>query len=116
TAAAQLELHELVDRWATLPADESSSRVSPLATALAMHAREVPPGQRHFMHSLAHRLIDWPIDGQQIDAAKFIANCEAVLLLPVVEDPEIRIAATIVNASPIAPAEPPMPAPAPIVQ
>src|SRR4051812_35922870 len=115
-AAAQLELREIVDRWAALPATENSTRASQLAAVLAGHAAEVPPRQRHFMHSLAHRLIDWPIDGQQIDAAKFIANCETVLLLPVLEDPEIRLAATIVNSLPTAPAEPPTPAVAPVVQ
>jgi len=113
--AAQVELREMIDRWATLLPEESSFRVSQLAEALAQNAASQPPGQRQFIHSLAHRLLDWPIEGQEIDAAKFIANCEAVLLLPVAEDSDIRVAAAVVVSAPPPPAEPPPALPAAVV-
>jgi hypothetical protein len=129
-AAAEWELRELVDRWANLPPADSSSRIAKLAAVIARQAKDISAHKRLLIHSVAHRLIDWPIDGQQIDAARFIANCQTVLLLPVAEPPEIRVAATMARvelpspqpppspATPIVPSAPPpmiTPAPAPII-
>jgi hypothetical protein len=91
-AAAETELRELVNRWAQRP-EESSTDVADLARLLAQQAQELPPQRRHLAHSLAQRLLDWPVDGQLVDAAQLIADCQAVLLLPRVEPAEIRLAA-----------------------
>lgn len=107
-AAAELELRELVDRWASLPPADNSWRVAKLAAVLARHAANHSADKRHLVHSLAHRLMDWPIDARQIDAAGLIANCETVLLLPVAEPAEIRVAATTPRSA-LPPPEPPAP-------
>jgi hypothetical protein len=91
--AAERELRSLVLRLTQLPADESSPQAARLARALALAAAELPPDRRSLMNSLAQQLIVWPIDGRTADAAQFIADCEAVLLLPVAEPIEIRLAA-----------------------
>jgi hypothetical protein len=99
--AAQRELRNLVHRWADLPAADSSPRAATLALILAQSARDLAPDQRLIANSLARELITWPIDGRAIDAADFIANCQAVLLLPVAEPVEIRLAAVPVQPSEI---------------
>ena len=93
-AAAELELRELVDRWAELP-EENSPHVADLARLLATQVTELPPERRHLAHSLARRLLDWPVDIQLVNAAKLIADCQTVLLLPRVEPVQIRVAAPI---------------------
>src|SRR6266850_7660855 len=123
-AAAEVELCEMVDRWAEL-AEESSSYVADLARLLAQQAPGLPPQRRHLAHSLAQRLLDWPIDGRLVDAAELIADCQSVLLLPRAEPAEIRVAAAAappsIQSQPepppaAAPVLPPPPAPAPIVE
>jgi hypothetical protein len=109
-SAAESELRSLVVRWATLPAAESSPRVAALSRALNETAASLPPDRRSFARSLAHQLIVWPVDGSVIDVAQFIADCEAILLLPVVEPVEIRVASTPppVRPEPTAPQEGPV--------
>jgi hypothetical protein len=92
-AAAERALRELVDRWAELAPEESSPRAAELASLLAEQAPPLPTERRQLAHSLAERLIDWPVDAQRVDVAKLIADCHSVLLLPWGELIDIRLAA-----------------------
>jgi hypothetical protein len=67
----------------------------------------MPPERRDLAHSLAQRLILWPIDGRRVDTASFIADCQLVLLLPQAEQTEIRVAAAP-EPRPAEPAAPPV--------
>ncbi len=100
--AAERELRNLVLRLAQQPPDQRSPQAARLARALAAMAPVMPPDCRNLLTSLAQELIAWPIDSHTIDAAQFIADCEAVLLLPLTEPMEIRVA-----AAPPAPELPP---------
>ncbi len=112
STTAERELQDLIDQWSSLPPQESASRVAMLASLLAEHAVSVPPERRQLAHSLAQRLILWPVDGRRVDAAIFIADCQSVLLLPLAEQAEIRIAAV----PEIHPAQPAVTPPAPELQ
>jgi hypothetical protein len=92
-SAAERELRSLILRWTSLPAAERSPRAARLARALATTAATLSPDRRMLAKSLAAQLIDWPFDSQTADAAQFIADCESVLLLPLTEPIEIRVAA-----------------------
>jgi hypothetical protein len=91
---AETELLGLVAHWAELPAESGSRQAAILAHVLAQQAPNLPADRRHPARSLAQRLIVWPVDGRIVDTGKFIADCQAVLLLPEVEPSEIRVAAT----------------------
>jgi len=93
--AAEHELSDRLLQWATLPAKESSPRAAMLGRALAQRAPAIPPEQRAFSRRLALQLVDWPIDGRVIEAGAFIADCQAVLLLPVAEPVEVRVASML---------------------
>lgn len=93
SSTAERELRSLVLRLARMPAEQSSPHIADLARALAKTVPNLPPDRRSVATSIAHELIAWPIGGRMIDAAQFIADCEAVLLLPVAEPIEIRVAA-----------------------
>jgi len=90
--AAATALRGLVQRWATLPPSEASPRAAKLARAMAACAHNCPPDARGLFHSLAEQMIGWPIDGRAIDATAFTVDCQAVLMLPVAERLEVRIA------------------------
>ncbi len=90
---AERELRSLILRLAQLPFDQRSPHAAELARALATTAPGLPSDRRSLAASLANELIGWPIESQTIDAAQFIADCEAVLLLPIAEQREIRLAA-----------------------
>jgi hypothetical protein len=116
---AQRELQDRIDQWASLPLQNSADRAVRLARLLAVYAPSTPPERRHFAHSIAQRLILWPVDGRHLDTASLIADCESVLMLPRADQVEIRVAAapevreaappTLVQATP----EPPLPQPMP---
>jgi hypothetical protein len=112
SATAQRELQDLVDQWSSLPPHESSVRAAMLARLLAVYAPALPAERRDLAHSLAERLILWPIDGRRVNTAGFIEDCQSVLLLPRTEETEIRIAAipdvrpTEPAAAPLAPESP----------
>src|SRR5436190_7566689 len=91
---AETELLGLVAHWAALPAESGSRQAAILAHVLAQQAPNLPADRRHPARSLAQRLIVWPVDGRIVNTGKFIADCQAVLLLPEVEPSEIRVAAT----------------------
>jgi hypothetical protein len=99
--AAEAELRSLVQRWAQLPPSEASPRAAKLAHVLATRAPTCRANGRALFHSLAEQMIGWPIDGRAIDASAFTADCQAVLLLPVAERLEVRVA----SVQPLAPAE-----------
>jgi len=120
STTAQRELQDLVDQWSNLPSQDSSNRAVRLARLLAVHAASMPPERRDLAHSLAQRLILWPVDGGHEDTARFIADCRSVLLLPQAEQSEIRVAAVPeprpaepVAAPPVLELQQPLIAPAP---
>jgi hypothetical protein len=80
--AAGSLLRETVDRWTALPVKEGSMRVARLAHVLGKQAPQLAADRRSLPHALAERLIEWPVDGRQVDAARLIADCQSVLLLP----------------------------------
>jgi hypothetical protein len=107
-AAAQAEVLHRMERWQRLPAAESSPHVARLASALAAVAPRLPGEGRRFAHSLAQRLLLWPVDGRAIDAASLIGDCQTVLDLaqgdwPADEPPEWEVAAVPANPPPAAP-------------
>jgi hypothetical protein len=116
-AAAGVELRELVNRWSQSSAANSSSGRTALAELLAEHAPQLPPERRYSMHALARRLLAWPVDWERMDAGEFIADCQGVLLLPLAEPAEIRVATTpeprmvepALEPPPAAPVEPAQP-------
>ena len=93
SAAAASGLNDLVGSWSALAISERSERAGELARLLAKGGPSVPAERRHLARSLAQRMIVWPVDPMAVDPASFIADCQSVLLLPVAEPSEIRIAA-----------------------
>lgn len=92
-AAAVSAVQSLVERWSQLPAAEASPRVEQLARLLAQHAPRMDAVQRDSAAVIAQRLLVWPVDGRQMNAARFIADCEALVRLPPSEPEELRLAA-----------------------
>jgi hypothetical protein len=114
-AAAEAELLTIVEQWSALPPEQSSARAGKLARLLADQAPRLPADRRDVSQAIAQRLLNWPIDGRHVDAAKLIADCQQVLLLPRSEPAEIRVAdasarpAGSATTAPAAPMEPPAP-------
>jgi hypothetical protein len=116
--ASEGALWDLVDRWAHLPAGESSPRVAALASLLAQEASVLPSDRRTTVRALAERLISWPVDGRLVDVSALVANCQAVLELPSADAFEIQVAsvpARVKSPPDVAapPAEPPLAKPVP---
>jgi hypothetical protein len=105
-AAAEAELREEIDRWTKEP-EERSESVALLAGLLAEQAPRLAPERRLLAHALALRLIDWPINSRRVDAARLIADCQTVLLLPRADATVVRVAAAPVIALPEPQADPP---------
>jgi hypothetical protein len=97
-AAGQARLVDLVESWESLPPQHISARVSAVAGYLAACAPRLQPERLAVAQSLAHRLLAWPVDSRQVDAARLIANCEAILDLPQRETTEVEVAAAPLNA------------------
>jgi hypothetical protein len=110
--AAEAGLLRGLDRWAKLPAAESSPHVATLAELLAQVSPQLPAERRLFAQSLAERILAWPIDRARVDPARLIADCEVVLRLDPPEPPAIRLAA-VPDSSAIAERAPPPVADAP---
>ena len=106
-AAAEAELQANVEQWSLLSPAESSGRAGKLARLLADHAPHLPADRRDAAHGIAQRLITWPLDGRQVDAAKLIADCQQVLLLPRSDGAALRMAATPARPADAANSEPP---------
>ena len=92
-SAAMTSLEQLVERWSALTVAESAPHVAALARLLAEHAPRLPPERIARAQSLAQRLLDWPVDSRQLDAAQLISDCEIVLRLIPVEEAELRVTA-----------------------
>jgi hypothetical protein len=105
-AAAELEAYRLVERWSQLPAAESAPQVARLANLLAQQAPQMSSHQREAAAVLAQRLIDWPLADSPVDAACFIADCDALLQLEPALPPQLRIAA-LPPSEPLPPVQPP---------
>ena len=105
--AGRAALLDCLEHWAQLPAGECSPRVATLALLLAEQAPRLSPEHRAFSQTLAHRLLLWPIDSRQVDAAGLIADCEAVLNLPGEEPQPIQLASAPPASRPNLPSTPP---------
>lgn len=104
--SAERGLITMIDRWESLPASDASPRVARLARELARTSDELPPTRRRIAHTLAERLLWWPVEKQQIDGSRLIADCEAVLRLPLPVEVPYRVAVRPSAPAAIAPAEP----------
>ena len=103
--AAEAKLRQLVDKWAASDGD-SASQAMELAALLAKRAASWPPDGQRLANVLARSLLVLPIDSRQMDMAKYIADCEAVLRLEPTQPDEIRVAsATAEQAIPPAGSE-----------
>jgi hypothetical protein len=107
--SAEHGLTTMIDRWKSLPASDASPRVARLARELALASDELAPTRRRFTHTVAERLLWWPVEKQQIDGSRLIADCEAVLRLPLPVEVPYRVAVrpatpamTAVEAEPVA--------------
>ena len=107
STTAQRQLSDIVHAWSLLPTAESTPRCAALASLLAHHAPSLSPNRRVFVHSLALRLIAWPIDSRHIDSSSYIADCHLILDLPIADEPQVRIAAA--PEPPFQPALEPLP-------
>lgn len=104
--SAERGLTTMVARWQHLPANDASPRVARLARELAIASEELPPTRRRFAHTLAERLLWWPIEKQRIDGSRLIADCEAVLRLPLPVEVPYRVSVRPATPPTIAEAEP----------
>jgi hypothetical protein len=114
-AAGQTALVDVLERWQRQSLAGNSSHVAALARLLADQAPRLPPERVAVAQGLAHKLLAWPIDGRQADAARLIADCETILALALPELEDIRLAAM----PPLVPAEleqDTTPAPAPVAE
>jgi hypothetical protein len=109
--AGEVAVEGQLQRWSALPAQEAAPKLAELARLLAQHAPQMTGRQRDAAQSLAQRLLDRPVDSTRINAARFIADCEAVLRLPSAAADDIRLAALppALPSSPPAVAAPPVP-------
>jgi hypothetical protein len=84
---AGLTLHQQIDRWQLLPAEESTRRAARLAELLAQDADSLPPEALGVVKDLALRLLTWPVDSRSVPQGELVANCESVLQIssPVIE-------------------------------
>jgi hypothetical protein len=99
-AAAKAALLDLVERWERLSPTRSSPKVAELASLLARHASHLPADGLGLAQSLSQRLLLWPLDASRADADQLIADCEAVLRLPLPNPPELQLAAVVLPANP----------------
>lgn len=102
--AAEAELRQLVDKWAASDGN-SASQAMELAALLAKRAASWPPDGQRLANVLARSLLVLPIDSRQMNAAKYIAACEAVLRLEPTQPEEIRVASATAEPA-IPPADP----------
>jgi hypothetical protein len=115
--AAEHALERRTERWSQWRSETAGPRVAALASLLADSGERIPPERRPAVQRLAERLLTWPVTGTQVDSPQLIADCEALLRLPLPVVAEIRIAARATEAAPPQ-AEPgpalPIPAPLPL--
>jgi hypothetical protein len=91
--AAQHTIGRLIADWQLLPAGEAAPRVASLAQHLAAHGNQVALRRRAWLRDLAARLLVWPIPSQSDLSVATIAQCEAILRLPLPTEADLRIAA-----------------------
>ena len=103
--SAAATLQRLLKRWRALPRDESSMRVARLTRRLAQRAERWPSAARSVASDLALQVLNWPVDGRQVDRAALIADCEHVLRLQGTEVPQLATPASGSEAA--RPAQPP---------
>ncbi|HZN34486.1 MAG TPA: hypothetical protein VFB80_11730 [Pirellulaceae bacterium] len=113
--SGRLGVQSAANRWSQLTPEEAAPRVAALASLLARHAPQTSALDRDAARALAQRLLDWPVDSRQIDAARLIGDCDSVLRLDSPAPEELRLAAAPAPpaqeiAAPLPPAAPP-PAP-----
>jgi hypothetical protein len=104
-ASAEAALWRLIDGWSQQPTEDNSTRVALLASLLSKRCANLPAERRDFSIALAQRLIAWPVDGDKVDMARLIADCEVVLRLPMAAPSELRVARAPRVVAPLAPAQ-----------
>ncbi len=77
-AASDL-LDRRLDQWTMLSVEESTPLVDQLAKSLAALAPSLGPNHRGQAARFAERILLWPVDREQVNAAELIANCERVM-------------------------------------
>ncbi len=78
-AAVGRALHETLEDWRLLPADEADRNIARLAVELASHVEELPPTGRQAAAELAKEMLLWPLDDKNIRTGDVLANCETIL-------------------------------------
>lgn len=91
--AARDAIADLLTRWESLTPRQSSPKIERLARELAAIAPHVPASRRQELHDLAARVLVWPVDADSASAPQVLADCEAILRLPLPEEDDVRVAA-----------------------
>jgi hypothetical protein len=90
--AAHDAIADLLTRWEPLAPRQSSPKIERLARELAAIAPHVPASRRQELHGLAARVLVWPVDADSASAPQVLADCEAVLRLPLLKEDDVRVA------------------------
>jgi hypothetical protein len=101
-SAAERGLSSLVVRWERLTPPAASPRAAELASCLAAEIDNLSPENARFAHGLTERLMKWPLDSLQLDAERFLADCEIVLRRDLARTPPPAGAAVTEGESPAA--------------
>ncbi len=91
-ASARAAVLSEIESWSQPPEAAAEPPLADLARLLAVYAPRMNGVEREAARALAERLLQWPADSRRLDAAGFIANCEAVLELPPTPPDELRFA------------------------
>jgi hypothetical protein len=76
---ARLALDDKLNLWARLPREQASGKLRILAAALAEHSAEFEPTSQLFAADLVTRILLWPTDGNVVERAQLVADCEQTL-------------------------------------
>jgi len=68
-----------IDRWQQLPPQQGARHVEHLAELLVSHSSGYHANSNEIVRDLVLRILQWPMDREQVDRTLLIANCEIVL-------------------------------------
>jgi hypothetical protein len=85
-AAARVLHHEL-EAWQSIPSKESSPRIALLVHELADNVDSFGGIGRRAAGEFATRALRWPLDSREVDQPRVIADCDRILRVAVVLDP-----------------------------
>ena len=91
--AAEEAIGRVLAEWQWLPREEACSRVAALAHQVAARKDQLPVNRRRFVRQLAGQLLRWPTSENRGRSSMLIADCEALLRMPVSSPEEIQVAA-----------------------